>query len=70
MNTLAVSKNLKRLMKEWKATEKSVATMLGITERCVNNWTNGRRQPSAYAVLRLSRLFNCRMEDIMEGVDE
>lgn len=70
MNSMAVANNIKRKMKEWSATEKSVATMMGVTERCVNNWTNGRRQPTAYAILRLSRLFACSMEELMEGIDE
>ena len=70
MDNMAIARNLKGKMNEWQVTEKSVAAMMGVTERCVNNWINGRRQPTAYAVLRLSRLFNCTMEDLMDGVSE
>lgn len=70
MNKMAVANNIMAKIREWSVTERSVADMIGVTEKCVNNWVTGRRQPTAYAVLRLSRLFACSMEELMEGVDE
>lgn len=44
--------------------------MIGVTHATMSRWINGVRQPTAYGLYRLARLFHCSMEELMEGVED
>lgn len=51
-------------------TQRELAERIGTHEDTLSRWINGQRQPSAYALLRISRVLGVSMEELMAGVDE
>ena len=70
MNIRATGDNIYRLMRSRNRTETWLARQLNVEPETVMNWLNGKRQPTVYAVYRISKLFNVSMETIVEGIDE
>ena len=46
-------------------TNKTLAQHLGVSERTVNNWKNGRTEIPASKLLAMSRLFNCTTDYLL-----
>lgn len=69
MNTNATGDNIKALLEERGMSQRELAEMIGVTNVTMSRWINGQRQPTAYALLRISRVFGKSVEELMEGVD-
>lgn len=50
-------------------TAKSIARELGITDRAIYNWENGRSQPSIDMLGKLGELFGCPISELIEEED-
>ena len=69
MNTHAVGDNIKHLCKRKGLTLGILADRIGVSDCTMSNWVNGRRQITAYGLLRVSRVLGVTMEELMEGVE-
>lgn len=49
---------LKRFRKEFKLSQKDMATMLGITENAYQNYEYGKSSPTAAAILKIAKKYN------------
>lgn len=60
-----VNANVKAEMRRQGIKQEDMALMLGVTERTVNNWLNGKRPiPGNYAV-QMADLLNCTTDFIL-----
>lgn len=69
MNRYAIGNNIYRLLKQRRMTQHELAARIQSHDDTVSRWMTGQRQPSAYALLRISRVLGVTMESLMEGVD-
>lgn len=70
MNRYAIGENIYRILKERHMTQKELAARIHVQEPTLSKWMTGQRQPSAYALLRISRVLGVSMEMLMEGVED
>ena len=70
MNKYAIGENIYRLLKQKRMTQRELAKRIGTHEDTLSRWMTGQRQPSAYALLRISRVLGVSMEELMAGVDD
>ena len=68
MNRYAIGENIYRILKERHMTQHELAARIGVHDPTLSKWMTGQRQPSAYALLRISRVLGVTMEMLMEGV--
>lgn len=47
-----------------------IAQKMHVTPKTIRKWMSGEREPKAYALYRLSKLFGCTMEDLCAGLEE
>lgn len=52
-------------MARHKMTSKILAEKLGVSEKTVSNWRNGRTEVPASKLLAMSRLFNCTVDYLL-----
>ena len=69
MNRYAIGENIYKRLKQRHMTQHELAARIGVHDPTMSKWMTGQRQPSAYALLRISRVLNVTMENLMEGVD-
>ena len=70
MNRYAISDNILRLLKQEHLTQHELAVRIGVQDPTLSKWMTGQRQPSAYALLRISRVLGIPMEKLMEGIED
>ena len=70
MNRYAIGENIYRILKERHMTQKELAARIHVQEPTLSKWMTGQRQPSAYALLRISRVLGVTMEMLMEGIED
>ena len=70
MNRYAIGNNIYRLLKQRHMTQRELANRIGTHEDTLSRWMTGQKQPSAFALLRISRVLGVSMEELMAGVDE
>ena len=70
MNVHAVGDNIKFYCKLKNLTLHTLAEEIGISWVTMSKWVNGRRQITAYALYRVSRVLNVPMEKLMEGIED
>ena len=70
MNRYAIGNNIYRLLKQRRMTQHELAARIQSHDDTVSRWMTGQRQPSAYALLRISRVLGVTMESLMEGIEE
>lgn len=70
MNKYAVGENIFKMLKHRKMTQHDLAVAIGSHDATVSKWMSGQRSPSAYAVLRMSKVLGVSMEFLMAGVDD
>lgn len=69
MDKTAIGRNINKKMLAHGMTMRGLADSIGVTSATVCRWINGTRDPKAYAVYRMARVFGCTMEELMEGVE-
>ena len=70
MNRYAIGENIYRILKERHMTQKELAARIGVHDPTLSKWMTGQRQPSAYALLRISRVLGVSMEKLMEEIED
>lgn len=65
LNKQRLAKNVYRMIIESKYSIESVAMSLGISERLIYYWQEGKRSPAIDHVYGLSQLFNVQIESIL-----
>lgn len=70
MNKYAISDNIARLLKREHMTQHDLAARIGVHDPTLSKWMTGQRQPSAYALLRISRVLGVTVEKLMEGIED
>ena len=70
MNRYAVSDNIYKLLKDKHMTQRELAARIRVQEPTLSKWMTGQRQPSAYALLRISRELGVTMEQLMEEIED
>ena len=70
MNRYAISDNILKLLKDKHLTQHELAARIGVHDPTLSKWMTGQRQPSAYALLRISRVLGVTVEKLMEGVED
>ena len=70
MNRYAISGNILKLLKDKHMTQHELAARIGVHDPTLSKWMTGQRQPSAYALLRISRVLGVTMEMLMDGIED
>ena len=70
MNRYAIGDNISRHLARKRWTQRRLAEEIGLTEVTISRYMNGARQPTAYALLRMSRVLGCTMDDLVQGLDD
>lgn len=70
MNINAVGNNIRNRLDENCMSQRQLAQAIGVTDVTMNRWVTGWRQPTAYGLYRISKVFGCTMEDLMEGIED
>jgi len=68
MNRYAIGNNISALLKQKKMTQHELAARIQSHDDTVSRWMTGQRQPSSYALFRISKVLGVTMEDLMEGI--
>lgn len=70
MNKTAIGTNIKILMKKNDMDFIDLANRLYPTPyTAIVKWVNGDRQPTAYGLYRIAKVFGVSMEKLMEGIE-
>ena len=69
MNKYAVATNIEFMLACHGMSGSELAKRMNVDIMTISRWRNGHRQPSAYAVYQMAKIFGCTMEDIMKGVE-
>ena len=67
MNQEIIGKFIAKCRKEKNMTQQELADKLGVTDRAVSHWENGRRLPDISLLREMSKDFNISLEDILDG---
>lgn len=70
MNKYAIGDNIVEHIKRNNLNQRKLAERINVTEMTMSRWCTGLRQPSVYALKRMSLVFNCTMEDLIYGMLE
>ena len=70
MNKTAIGRNIYVQLLKHDMTQRDLATRINVTEVTMSRWINGLRQPTAYGLYRIAKVFRVSMEDLMEGIEE
>lgn len=65
MEMTILSKNLRLLREKAGLTQKDVADRLALSDKTVSKWENARSVPDIFILLRLSKIFECSLEDFV-----
>ena len=67
MNQEKIGKFISELRKEKKLTQQELAERLGVTDRSVSNWENGKNMPDLSLFKPLCEILNISINDLMNG---
>ena len=67
MDQIKIGKFIAQLRKEKNLTQKELADRLGVTDRAVSNWENGRRMPDYSIVRSLCAELGITINDLLAG---
>lgn len=70
MNTEAIGKNIRSRMLKEGILQNRLAQRTGLTDVTLSRYVNGKRQPTVYALYRISWALGCTMDDLVEGIDK
>ncbi|RDY26548.1 XRE family transcriptional regulator [Romboutsia weinsteinii] len=65
-----INTNLKRLRKIHQYTQEDVADKLNVSRQSVAKWENGESTPDIDSCIRLSKLYNVRLDDLVNHSEE
>ena len=67
MNQVKIGKFIQELRKEKKLTQEDVAKRLGVTDRAISKWENGRGLPDYSLLKPLCELFDISVNELLSG---
>lgn len=70
MNQLNIGYFLKELREEKVITQEKLAEILGVSNRTVSRWENGRNMPDLSALVQLTELYGVKLSEIVAGERE
>lgn len=70
MNKYAIGNNIVEHLRRNRMNQRQLAEKINVTETTMSRWCVGTRQPSVYALRRISLVLNCTMEDLTFGLLE
>lgn len=56
---------LKKRREQKGLSKKEFAELVGVTERAIEYYENGQREPKASILKRMAKVLKCRMEDLI-----
>ncbi len=62
-----IANNIKRLRKERGILQKDLEKMIGVSDRNISKWERNIVTPSLYALIKLSRVFECTLDELVFG---
>lgn len=68
MKDLQCKNNLKGILTSKGLTNKWIANEIGVSEMTVSRWSTNKAQPPMVQFLRLSRLLNVELKDLVTAV--
>ena len=60
------SMNLRRMMWDARMTQRELSDLSGLSEACVSRYLNGTRAPNFKALINLSYVFGCSIDDLAD----
>lgn len=70
MNQLNIGYFLKELREEKEITQEKLAEILGVSNRTVSRWENGRNMPDLSTLVQLTELYGVKLSEIVAGERE
>ena len=67
MNQEKIGKFIAELRKEKNLTQQELADKLGVTDRAVSHWENGRRLPDYSLLKDISKELNIAINELLSG---
>lgn len=67
MNQEKIGKFIKKLRKEKKLTQSELATKLGVTDKSISNWENGKNMPDLSLFKPLCEILGITINDLISG---
>ncbi|MBN1044352.1 helix-turn-helix transcriptional regulator [Clostridium botulinum] len=65
-----INTNLKRLRKNHQYTQENVAEKLNVSRQSVAKWENGESTPDIDSCIKLAKLYNVRLDDLVNHSEE
>ncbi|MCT3392578.1 helix-turn-helix transcriptional regulator [Lentilactobacillus hilgardii] len=62
-----LSKKIKQYRKEKNLTQKQLAEKMFVSRKLISNWENGRNFPDFRAMIRLSEIFEIKIDDLLKN---
>ncbi|SHE47315.1 DNA-binding transcriptional regulator, XRE-family HTH domain [Marinitoga hydrogenitolerans DSM 16785] len=60
------SDNLRRIRIENKINQRELAKKLNVTQETISYWETGKRQPTLDKLVKLSKIFNISIDDLLK----
>ncbi len=67
MNQEQIGKFIAKCRKEKNLTQEELAELLGVTNRSISNWENGKNMPDLSLFEPLCKIFNIRVNELLSG---
>ena len=67
MNQEKIGKFIALRRKELKLTQSELAEKLGVTDRSISNWENGKNMPDYSLLPQLSEILDVSLNDLLSG---
>lgn len=67
MNQIKIGKFIAELRKEKDLTQKELANKIGVTDRAVSKWENGRGMPDVSLLRKISEIFDITVNELLSG---
>lgn len=64
---MAIGMRIKKLRNDLNLTQKELAQNLFVTDKALSSWENERTEPDIAALLKLSEIFNCSVNYLING---
>ena len=70
MNQEKIGKYISNKRKDLKLTQEQLAEKLGVTDRSVSRWENGKSMPDLSILKSLCEVLNIKLEELFSGEDK
>ncbi|QOR34953.1 helix-turn-helix transcriptional regulator [Clostridium sp. 'deep sea'] len=67
VRVINISQKLKQLRKQHKISQENLAELLGISRQVVSKWENGLSKPETNNLLKIAKIFNISVEELVSS---